>query len=280
MKKNLAILLATYNGKKYLQEQIDSLYRQTFKDWSLYIHDDGSEDGTCDVIRENAARHDNIVVLDYEGGHGAKENFFGMLQRVDADYYMFCDQDDVWLENKVEASMNLMREIEAACAGENKPIVVHSDLFVVDENLRVVNDSFWKYAGIDTDYLVTFNRLSQYNLATGCTMLINKTAKSTAFEYPFVHAHMHDSWITACTMKAGGVVSGIKTPLVYYRQHGNNCLGAAKAENHTIGLVYLLGNIKSVYERNKVQYLPFRSLGCPLWVYLYNKIMYRLRRHV
>ena len=105
MKRKLAILLATYNGERYLQEQIDSLYRQTYKDWVLYIHDDGSTDGTCGIISKNAAEHGNIVVMEHQGGHGAKDNFFGMLERVDADYYMFCDQDDVWLEDKVEKSL-------------------------------------------------------------------------------------------------------------------------------------------------------------------------------
>lgn len=278
MKKNLAILLATYNGEKYLQEQIDSLYRQTFKDWTLYLHDDGSTDGTSDIIRKNVMVHDNIVVLDYVDIHGAKENFFGMLQRVDADYYMFCDQDDVWLEDKVEKSLEHMHELERNVGNRDIPIIVHCDLFVVDENLEIISNSFWKFAGIDPKYLVTFNRLSQYNLVTGCAMLINKNAKITAFDFPFANAHMHDSWITACTMKVGGIVSAIKTPMIYYRQHSKNCLGAAKAKNHSSNLIYLLKNIRNVYHRNKVQYLPFRSLGCPLWIYFYNKIFYRIRR--
>ena len=278
MKRKLAILLATYNGERYLQEQIDSLYRQTYKDWVLYIHDDGSTDGTCGIISKNAAEHGNIVVMEHQGGHGAKDNFFGMLERVDADYYMFCDQDDVWLEDKVEKSLKRMHEVERSARGGEIPVVVHCDLFVVDEGLNLINDSFWRYAGIDPDYLVTFNRVSQYNLATGCTMLINAKAKAVAMAYPYENAHMHDSWITACVFKDGGRVSAIKEQLIYYRQHSKNCIGASNAKRHSVGFAYLLKNIKSVYQKNKVQYLPFRSLGCPLWVYVCNKILYRVMR--
>lgn len=275
MNKKLAILLATYNGERYLQEQIDSLFKQTYKDWVLYIHDDGSTDATPRIISDNAKMHDNIVVMEHAGGHGAKENFFGMLRRVEADYYMFCDQDDVWLENKVELSMERMQELENRINNSNVPIIVHSDLFVVDERLNVVNDSFWRFVGINPDYLTKFERLSAVSLATGCTMLINNKAKTTAFGFPYDKACMHDAWITACTMKAGGIVSGIRTPLTYYRQHSDNCIGASEA--HPFNIVFLFRHIKELYKSNMKTSRMFKSLGCPLHVYLYNKIMYRIK---
>ena len=95
--KKTAILMATYNGEQYVAEQIDSLLAQTDSDWTLYIHDDGSKDHTQEIISKYAETHDNIVVMDFPGGNGAKENFFKMMFSVDADYYMLCDQDDVWL---------------------------------------------------------------------------------------------------------------------------------------------------------------------------------------
>ena len=99
--KKTAILMATYNGEQYVAEQIDSLLAQTDSDWTLYIHDDGSKDHTQEIINKYAETHDNIVVMDFPGGNGAKENFFKMMFSVDADYYMLCDQDDVWLPEKV-----------------------------------------------------------------------------------------------------------------------------------------------------------------------------------
>ena len=275
MKKKLAILLATYNGERYLQEQIDSLFRQTYKNWVLYIHDDGSTDGTLRIISDNAKIHNNIVVMEYAGGKGAKENFFGMLRRVDADYYMFSDQDDVWLDNKVEVSMRRMHEIECRISNKDVPIIVHSDLFVVDEHLDIVNDSFWKFTGISPDYRTKCERVATVNLVTGCTMLINSKAKTTAFSFPYGKACMHDAWITACTLKVGGIISGISTPLIYYRQHSDNCIGASEA--HPLNMVYMLKHIKELYRLNRKQYQMFKSLGCPLHVYLYNKIKYRIK---
>lgn len=87
--EHIAILLATYNGEKYLREQLDSLYQQTFTNWNIYIHDDGSTDHTSDILNEFAEKHDNFIILDYPSQHGAKDNFLSMLQAVDADYYFF-----------------------------------------------------------------------------------------------------------------------------------------------------------------------------------------------
>ena len=126
----IAILMATYNGEKYLGEQIDSLLAQTYKDWHLYIHDDGSTDNTNAILQEYAQKHSNIHVLEYESQRGAMRNFLSLLQRVEADYYMFCDQDDVWLKEKVELSFEEMKRQEAACQG--KPIIVYTDLYVTD----------------------------------------------------------------------------------------------------------------------------------------------------
>jgi glycosyltransferase involved in cell wall biosynthesis len=99
----IAILMATYNGEKYLGEQIDSLLAQTNMDWQLYIHDDGSTDNTQAILQEYAQKHSNIHILEYESQRGAMKNFLSLLQRVEADYYMFCDQDDVWLKQKSRA---------------------------------------------------------------------------------------------------------------------------------------------------------------------------------
>lgn len=271
----LAILLATYNGERYLQEQIDSLYSQTYKNWSLFIHDDGSTDSTLEIINKNASKHDNIIVLNYPSHKGAKENFFSMLQTVDAAYYMFCDQDDVWVENKIAVSIKRMHELEKQFNNSEIPIIVHSDLYVVNSNMELVDKSFWHYSGIRPDYINNFERLMPCNLVTGCTMLINQKAKYVSFSYSRKYAHMHDAWITACVMKVGGIVSEIKTPLVYYRQHLGNFIGANK--QHPFRVVYIIKNLNDIYKKNKKQYLMFKSIGGTLFKYMYNKILYRIR---
>ena len=270
-RKRLAILLATYNGEGFLQEQLDSIYRQTCCDWTLYIHDDGSTDGTPRIIADNAARHDNVVVFDYKGGTGPKDNFLGMLQRVDADYYMFCDQDDAWYDNKIEVSMQRMQALETECA--DRAIVVHTDLTVVDGNLKPLHKSFWAFEGIRPEYFTTFDRLAASNVATGCTMLFNRKAKEVTI-YPAPLALMHDAWVVACTMKSGGVVDGIARPLVYYRQHGDNCLGAAPKKRLTLATI--VGGVKML-AANRKHYRMLSSLGYgTIFTYLKNKIDYRL----
>ena len=100
----IAILMSTYNGERYLREQIDSLLNQTYKDWKLYIRDDGSTDETISIIESYVNDYPDLIVLlkDDLGNLGSARSFMRILSVVDADYYMFCDQDDVWLPNKVK----------------------------------------------------------------------------------------------------------------------------------------------------------------------------------
>ena len=124
--KKTAILMATYNGEQYVAEQIDSLLAQTDSDWTLYIHDDGSKDHTQEIINKYAETHDNIMVMDFPGGNGAKENFFKMMFSVDADYYMLCDQDDVWLPEKVAKTRAYMTSLENSYPDKPLPAFIHS----------------------------------------------------------------------------------------------------------------------------------------------------------
>ena len=100
----IAILMATYNGAKYLREQIDSLLAQTCQDWHLFIHDDGSSDDTMSIVNQYIETHpDKITILDYPSQGGACKNFLSMLEQVDSSYYTFCDQDDVWLPSWIRS---------------------------------------------------------------------------------------------------------------------------------------------------------------------------------
>ena len=128
--------MATYNGEKYLREQVDSIISQTCQDWHLYIHDDGSKDSTIAIIKDYICQYpDSITLLDYPPQGGACKNFLSMLDKVEAPYYMFCDQDDVWLPEKIALSLEEMKRQEAL--HPQKPVVIHTDLHIVDDKLTV-----------------------------------------------------------------------------------------------------------------------------------------------
>ena len=138
---SLAILLATYNGEKFLAEQLDSLFSQTYSDFIIYAHDDGSTDQTVGILHQYQNKYpEKLIILDYEPTGGAKNNFYSLMQRVDADYYMFCDQDDIWLPFKVDVSLKKIQGMELTyiCM----PCLVFSDLRVVDHQLNTISDSF------------------------------------------------------------------------------------------------------------------------------------------
>ena len=111
--EEIAILLAACNGERYLAEQLDSLLDQSFTDWRLYIHDDGSKDGTNTILKAYAGKYPNrIRLIQAPPTGGAKDNFLFLLRTVDAPYIMFCDQDDVWMREKIEKTYRRMRMIE------------------------------------------------------------------------------------------------------------------------------------------------------------------------
>ena len=173
-KSEIAILMATYNGEKYLGEQIDSILAQTYHDWHLYIHDDGSKDGTLSIIQEYVLNHpDKITLLDYPSQGGACKNFLSLLERVEAPYYMFCDQDDVWLPEKIEKKYAKIRELEKE--NHHTPIVVYSDLIVTDSNLNTISPSLWNIAGIYPEFVKSFDEMAANTLMSGCAMLFNQT---------------------------------------------------------------------------------------------------------
>ncbi len=269
----IAILMATYNGEKYLGEQIDSLLAQTYKDWHLYIHDDGSTDNTQAILREYAKKHSNIHILGYESQKGAMRNFLSLLQRVEADYYMFCDQDDVWLKEKVELSFKEMKRQEAAFQG--KPIIVYTDLYVTDAALNITCNSFWQEICLYPEFITTFDEMAASTAITGCAMLFNRQVKDSVV-FPATHATMHDAWITACTLRKNGKIFPIFQQMVYYRQHEDNCVGSDDL-NH-IDLAYRIRNFRTMQRKNWQLYRMLRSLGYgSIFKFFYYKWKYKKR---
>ncbi|MHB8908650.1 MAG: glycosyltransferase family 2 protein [Syntrophales bacterium] len=225
MNGTIDILLATCNGAPYLPEQLDSLLAQTCRSWRLLVRDDGSSDGTLEILENYRSRHpDVIMIIPSEGKNlGACGNFSRLLEQADAPYVMFCDQDDIWLPDKIETTLAAMQELERRHDAAT-PLLVHTDLMVVDEQLTVISKSLWRFQSTEPRRLTKLNRVLLQNLATGCTIMINRALQDLAVPVP-KQAWMHDWWLVLVATAFGRVAS-VASPTVLYRQHGRNDCGA------------------------------------------------------
>ena len=233
LREKIAIVLPTYNGEAYLAEQLDSLLAQSYKNFVIVTRDDGSQDDSAAIIGRYAFEHADLFhVLENDGKNlGACASFSLLTQYVlenkerlglSSAYIMFCDQDDVWLPTKIEASLRAMlaREKLKAC---DSPVLIHSDLRVVDERLNLLSDSFFAYQKIDSSKKNVWHLLLM-NTVTGCTAMINESLARVACPIP-QEAVMHDWWLALVCSAVGDIVT-LPEALVSYRQHGSNTLGA------------------------------------------------------
>jgi glycosyltransferase involved in cell wall biosynthesis len=222
---HVEILLATYQGARFLEEQLDSVLAQTHPHWTLVARDDGSSDETSAILQRYAARDPGrIRVLSTEGRRlGAMGNFSALLDASTAQHVMFCDQDDVWLPEKIALTLARMQAAEAA-HGASRPVLVHTDLRVVDEALLPIADSMWRFQQTDPARLATLPRALLQNFVTGCTAMVNRPLLAEALPIPR-EARMHDWWLALVALKFG-VVESVPTATILYRQHGKNERGA------------------------------------------------------
>lgn len=220
----IEILLATYNGRRFLRDQVDSLLGQDYQDLNILARDDASTDGTAELLREYAERFPKkfTVIPGNAENRGILNNFLSLMRGSTADYVCFADQDDVWLPRKVSKSKEVMDQLESQY-GAGTPLLVFSDLRIVDENLRTLFPSFWTRMGIDPERIHHINKLLGRGVVTGCTMMINRPLLELGFRAP-KEASLHDRWIAllASTMGKAGIVT---QQTVLYRQHGANAVG-------------------------------------------------------
>lgn len=220
MNKEVAVLLSTYNGHKYLSELIKSIQNQTYTDWKLYIRDDGSRDDTLEIIKAFMKEDNRIIYLNDEkkGNLKPMKSFFRLLELVNADYYFFCDQDDVWLPDKIS---NMLKEIKK---DNSRPELLYCGLKVVDSKLNPIENNFESIIGVmkGRDRFIG-------NEMPGCTVLINKSLRDMAVESTndFENIVMHDWWL-ALIGETFGDVQFLNKKFVLYRQHGDNVCGAGK----------------------------------------------------
>lgn len=224
----ITILMATYNGDQYIAQQIESLLAQTEYNFILRVHDDCSEDQTFAILSDYATRYPEKIFIEQnqKNSGSAKWNYLGMLARYQDDYVMLCDQDDVWLPNKIEVSLRAIQEAEIAF-GANTPILVHTDLTVVDENLQPQHASFQKMSNLNYRCVALKDQLVQ-NTLTGCTAMLNRSLQRYLEHMPDFCV-MHDWWLMLIASAFGKIVPLMNERTILYRQHARNVVGAKRA---------------------------------------------------
>lgn len=217
----VAVLLAAYNGEKYIGQQIESVLTQNYQNIRLIISDDFSSDGTAECIREYALNDERITLLQGEKRMGsAQANFMFLLKNAEADYYMFCDQDDFWFPEKVEAELKKMLELEKP----GLPVLVHSDLSVANADLTLRAKSFFQYQGLAKEQSLAAELIQ--NNVTGCTVMLNPALRTLALKNSDTAGMVMHDWFLAILASATGVIGFVDRPLMLYRQHENNQVGA------------------------------------------------------
>ena len=212
----LIVLMSTYNGEKYIRDQLDSLLRQTLRPDLIYIRDDGSKDDTVAILEEYASEHPFIEY--YSGKNkGPAKSFWELICNCkDADYYALCDQDDVWFEDKLEVAVNALEKED-----NNIPLLYCSRYTLTDGNLSPINS--------DVSSLYSFSDFPHallYHTAPGCTFVYNHAARKKIMQYDVEKEYclIHDAIIHKVVTMFGKMILD-KDSHMYYRQHGNNEIG-------------------------------------------------------
>lgn len=245
------ILMATYNGEAYIREQLDSLLRQTYRRWILTIHDDGSEDNTLAIVNDYRKKDERIFLLeDGVTGLGATKNYLHLMRHVDGEYYMFCDQDDRWMEDKVS------KMVAAISKYDGGPVAVYSNSYLYAEGNILSQKSTRVHPSTLRDTLF-FNSGIQ-----GCAVIINHQLMELLRPFPDVVA-MHDHLVTMGAVSFGKMVY-LDEVLMLYRQHQLNFTG-----NQPIGYFrkirsFLFGDKPVInrlhYEANHAFYRRYQDL--------------------
>lgn len=258
--RRLAILMSSYNGAKYIREQIDSIIAQSFVDWTLYIRDDGSTDGTVDIIKEYEGKDSRIrQYSDNLGNIRVRKSFMTLLENVESDYYAFSDQDDIWLSHKLQEGMDALK------GKDDTPVLFNSDVTLVDGEGNQIQRSYWLFAHLHPEFRFQSTELIVNPSVIGMTMIFNKEARNVMIPYSGYNLH-HDSWCSIQVSLHGTILSS-KNPSVLYRQHGNNVCGIDKVKNRN-----LFGRLKKSVNNNIIKYKTIHKLfGISFFTYIKTK---------
>lgn len=219
MTPKIEILMATYNGEKYIREQIDSIINQTYKNWILLVRDDNSKDNTVSIIEEYEKKDSRIRLLrDKKGNLGFVRNFEELMANSLEDFIMFADQDDYWIENRIEKYIEIITNLSSE--DMEKPLLIHSNSFICDKELNIKKEKFISNCAEDKEFdIVFFNYIVQ-----GSTALVNRKLINLALPFSS-KVTLHDRYLHLLAEFLGKRIF-LNQSLMKYRQHDNNKIGA------------------------------------------------------
>lgn len=216
------IILATYNGAAYIEAQLNSLLLQTYTHWRLLVRDDGSKDNTVELVRRYSQKHPQIQLIeDGDGNLGFNQNFFRLIQAATSPYISICDQDDVWLPEKLMLGVNAMKAMETP---GTIPALVHSDAIIVDSHLNVIAEH---WIG-DRGTVEGLNGIAFANSVQGASVVFNQALKQLALTTPLKAPYDYHLALIAVLK---GKRQYIPQALLKYRQHNNNAIGSMGSDN-------------------------------------------------
>lgn len=210
---SICVILSTYNGERYINEQLDSIFKNIDNTHIfLYVRDDGSKDNTIQILKQYKDDHNVSIIIDQGKNVGSAQSFLQAIKKCPrADYYTFCDQDDIWVEGKLETAIKRIGKTVI-------PVLWCSDYQVVNSKLDVIVPSALSKPELN-DIKAIF-----YNNVPGCTMVFNYALMQEIRKMDIVKIRMHDIMAINVALITGKVYFEHK-PFVLYRQHGDNVLG-------------------------------------------------------
>lgn len=207
----VSIIVSTYNGEKYIKEQIDSLLNQKYKNIDIYVRDDGSKDATPHILKEYKEKYPNIKIY-LENNIGVVGSFFNCLKKAieNSEYFAFCDQDDIWHNDKIEKAINKLKTLK-----DNKPKLYFSEFNYCDEKMKYDSTSKMNRKGYN------FRNSLVECVSSGNTMLFDKKMAELILENDTNDICLHDWWVYMLATSLGSIIYDPE-PSLEYRRTGNN----------------------------------------------------------
>lgn len=253
----ITIIMAAYNGEAYVEEQIRSILNGGFKDFVIHVYDDGSTDDTRDILRRLSLEYtDKVCFFANKKNKGVIRNFMEGAYIADSPYVMFCDQDDVWLPDKLSKTLLKMKELESR-KGTKVPLTVFTDAKVVDKELEEIHPSFHGSSHLDTAK-TDLPHLLMENKLIGCTMMINAAMAKRLSIVP-EGLRMHDWWI-GLIAAALGEITYLPEATLLYRQHEKNVVGIKSFANYVSNRLFALGRQRLALKQTEEQAEAFLEI--------------------